>query len=201
LTAVQENAARRAGSDQANLSQAILSFARAADTTSVAAASAASSAPPSNSRVWLDEPRPSVDARAAFAAVSSGPVDAVARFAAPIPIELHVASVMSDESAKDAGGAETAVPPPEPLLAGVLRVDLSAIEAGVERFFARLETLGDEWSDTDVAWRLGALSMLAAGAAATLEFARGQVNERPSEPLPFGGWRLPPPPRPKEKAT
>jgi hypothetical protein len=122
-----------------------------------------------------------------------------------VPIEIRAPSdpLAHDGSVTQSDRAEQSKPSThlEPLLAGIGPIDLPALEAGVERFFARLETLGDELTDSDVAWRLGAFSLIAAGAAAALEFARGRVAEQPQEPLPFGGWWLPPPPRPKENPT
>ncbi|HEV3022141.1 MAG TPA: hypothetical protein VGX76_06725 [Pirellulales bacterium] len=205
LTADQAAAARRLPSDQFNLS-----FARPADAPVVAAAAAAPAVAQPSIRTLLDKPGqvgpgPGVDSRAVSRFPSSSPVDAVVRFVGRVPLEFRATAdpAALDGSVKQASEAEQSKPSPqiEPLLAGIGPIDLPALEVGVERFFARLESLGDELTDSDVAWRLGAFSLIAAGAAAALEFARGQVAEQPQEPLPFGGWRLPPPPRPKEDPT
>lgn len=167
-----------------------------ADVTVVAA-----SAPQSAGR-GLHEPGEGIEPRAA-AQPRADPVEAAVPFAAEMGNELRAASETPDNDeivTEKAAAQANACLPAQPLLAGILRVDLPALEAGVERFFAQLEELGDELSDPDVAWRIGAWFLTAAGAAAALEFARAEAKDnRPREPLLVGGWRLPQPPRPKER--
>jgi len=200
LLAEQTNSARRVDPNQSNLLSA-----RPVEGPATSA-SAAVTAPQPVSRVLGNEPGQGVELHTAATQAQSGPVEAVVRFDARAPIESRAASdaLDNDEVAMETTAAAMSDGSPriQPLLAGMLPVDLPALQAGVERFFAQLEELGDELADPDLAWRIGAWSVTAAGAAAALEFARAEAKNRPlREPRPFGGWRLPPPPLPKENPT
>jgi hypothetical protein len=191
----QASAARRVSSEQANPL-----LARPSDSPTSQAIAAANSSPPATGRAIDDQSSLNDESRAAAAQPHTEPADGVARFASGLPIEWRASHEADEVMEATAAESSNSMFRLEPLLAGILRVDLPALEAGVERFFSRLEELGDELSDADVAWRLGAWSLTAAGAAAALEFARAEAkNNRQREPLLAGGWRLPQPPRPKER--
>ena len=126
-------------------------------------------------------------ARPAATAVAQVPV------APTDSVFLAGGGVPADTCAEGQGAAVASEPaPPEVTppagapLAGALPFDLGALQRGVDRFFARLADLREEWDGVWVSWRL--LPWLTATAAAALVIA-GRRNAPPvpaAAPLPRG---------------
>jgi hypothetical protein len=123
------------------------------------------------------------------------PVD-VAVAQAPLPTAgpavLAAGGVPADASDEQNGAAALpepaapgAAPPAGTLLAGALPFDLGALERGVDRFFARLADLRDEWDGAWASSRL--LPWLTAATAAALVIAR----RRNAPAAPTAGALLP----------
>lgn len=72
------------------------------------------------------------------------------------------------------------------LVSGAANADLPSIEQAVDHLCERIERWGEELVRDAGEWRLGESLVLAAGAAAVLEYVRAQIWERGSPPFADG---------------